>query len=96
MGSERGGNHLVLVLWALTVLVAFLFGSTIANIIITKQAHEGARVHTETIRALNESILEVRKSISELTALLQEPQEPDRDGDEDNSYLRTRIVSEKI
>ncbi len=96
MGSERNGNHLVLVLWALTVLVAFLFGSTIANIIISKQAYEGARVHTETIRALNESILEVRRSISELTNLLQEAQEPERDAEEDHAYQRTHIGREKI
>lgn len=94
--SERNGSHLVLPIWVLTVLVAFLFGSTLANIIIAKQAHEGARVQTETIRALNESVVEVRRSIAELTALLQDAQDPEREMDEDNAYHRTRLGGERI
>lgn len=96
MTRATNGSHLVLPIWALTVLVAFLFGSTIANIIIAKRAYEGARVQVETIRALNESIVDVQRSIAELTSLLQEVQETERDLDEESVYHRTRLGGEKI
>jgi hypothetical protein len=96
MAHGRNGNHLVPAIWILSLLVAFLFGSTIANIIISKQAYEGTKVQTQTLRALNESIVEVRRSIAELTALLQEAQEPDRGADEENGFQMTRLGGEKI
>lgn len=90
------GKHLLLAIWALALFTAFLFGSTIVNLVFTKQAYEGARGQIEAMRTLNESMMEVRKSLAELVTSIKEAQEPERDADDDSMFHRSRLGDEKI
>lgn len=86
-GPGRGG-HLTLAVWALVVLIAFLFGSTIVNVVLTRQAYDASRNQAETLMALNASVKEVRRSMEELVRAIREAQEQPREDEEEDSYRR--------
>lgn len=96
--ERRGGDadHLVLAIWALTVLTAFLFGSTIGNLIITKRIYEGAKSQIAATKLLNESMIEVRKSVAELSAVLRDAQDIERDGDDEGANEKSLLGEERI
>lgn len=94
--SDLGGSHLVLAIWALAILTAFLFGSTIANLIITKRTYEGAKSQIMATKLLNESMIEVRKSVAELSAALRDAQEAERGGDDEGANERSCLGEERI
>jgi len=68
------------------VFTAFLFGSTIVSVVLTTQARDAARTQTESLKALNESMREVQRSLSDLTRAILEAQEQPREEEEENSY----------
>ncbi len=93
-GTPASGNssrsshqgHLTLAVWALVVLTAFLFGSTIVNIVVTRQAYDAARNQMETLSALNESMKEVQRSMAELAQAIRDAQEQPREEEEEDPY----------
>jgi hypothetical protein len=87
---------MVLAIWALTIFAAFLFGSTVVNLVITRQAYEGTKSQIEAIRALNDSMREVRKSIAEFSGLFQEAQEMEHGTDEAAPFQRSELGDEKV
>jgi hypothetical protein len=93
--AERRSG-LVLAIWALTIFTAFLFGSTVVNVVITRQAYEGTLSQIEAIRALNDSMLEVRKSIAEFSGFLQEAQEMEHGADNGGPFQRSFMGDEKV
>lgn len=95
-GKTWKGRNQVLAIWALALFTAFLFGCTIANVIITRQAYQGAKSQTEAIRALNDSMLEIRKTIAEFSGLFQEAQEFDRWADDGSSMQKPFLGDEKV
>ncbi len=95
-GEAKGRSNLVLAIWALTLFTAFLFGTTIVNVVITRQAYEGTKDQIEAIRALNDSMLEVRKSIAEFSGVLQEAQEMEQGAEESTTFQRSFLGDEKV
>ncbi|RJR41595.1 MAG: hypothetical protein C4576_17515, partial [Desulfobacteraceae bacterium] len=48
---EKGkGGNLVLAIWALTLFAAFLFGSTIVNVIITRQVFDNSKRQLQAVK----------------------------------------------
>jgi hypothetical protein len=95
-GESGNGRNLVLAVWALALFAAFLFGSTIANIVTVRQTYEGTKRQTEAIRALNSSMLEVRKSIADLSGLFQEGQEMEHGVENGSPFQRSFLGDEKV
>ncbi|MBN1103805.1 MAG: hypothetical protein JXL84_10365 [Deltaproteobacteria bacterium] len=87
-GSEARERHLVTGVWALAVFTAFLFGSTSVHVVITMRAYEGTKAQIEAIRSLNESVKEIRKSVTELSTIIRDTQEGER-GEEEQGPLQT-------
>lgn len=94
--KAESGKNLVLAIWALALFTAFLFGSTIVNVILTKQAYEGTKSQIEAIRALNDSMLEVRKSLAEFSGAFQEAQEMDHGADDTSLFQKPYLGDEKV
>ena len=84
--GRRG--RLTLAVWALAVFTAFLFGATIVNVVLTRQAYDAARNQMETLRVLNESVKEVQRSVAELTQAIREAQEQPREEEEEDPNRR--------
>ena len=82
--SDQG--YITLAVWALVVFTAFLFGSTIVNIVVTRQAYDAAMNQMETLSALNESMKEVQRSMAELTQAIRDAQEQPREEEEEDPY----------
>lgn len=93
--SGRQG-HLTVAIWALVVFAAFLFGSTIVNIVVTRQAYETARNQMKTLGALNESMKEVQRSMAELTQAIREAQEQPREEEEEDPYQRPYLGNGRV
>jgi hypothetical protein len=93
-GTPASGNssrsshqgHITLAVWALAVFAAFLFGSTIVNIVVTRQAYDAAMNQMEKLSALNQSVKEVQRSVTELTLAIRDAQEQPRDEEEEDPY----------
>jgi hypothetical protein len=94
---EKGnGGNMVLAIWALTLFTAFLFGLTIVNVIITRQSYDVARSQTEAIKGLNESMMEVRKSLAEFSGVLQDAHETEHGFEDNNPFQRSFLGDEKV
>ncbi|MEW6666028.1 MAG: hypothetical protein AB1512_12505 [Thermodesulfobacteriota bacterium] len=83
--SSRQGQ-LILAIWALVVFTAFLFGSTLVNIVVTRQAYEAARSQMETLSTLNESMREVQRSMAELAQAIRDAQEQPGEEEEEDPH----------
>lgn len=87
---------MVLAIWALTLFTAFLFGLSIVNVIITRQAYDVAKSQIEAVRKLNESMMEVRKSLVEFSGLLQDGRETEQGFEENKPLQRSHPGDEKV
>jgi hypothetical protein len=94
--NARRQAHLTFAIWALAVFTAFLFGATIVNIVVTRQAYDAATNQLETLNALNESMKEVQRSVAELTLTIREAQEQPREEEEEEPYQRPYLGNGRI
>lgn len=95
-GNTGNGRGLVLAIWLLAVFTAFLFGSTIVNVVVSRKAYLGSERQVEAIKTLNDSMLELRKSIAEFSTLFQEAQEMDRGSDDGSFFQNSYVEEEKV
>lgn len=93
--KEKGGN-MVLAIWALTLFAAFLFGSTIVNVIITRQVFDNSERQIQAVKELNESMMEIRKSLAEFSAFLQDARETEHSFEESNPFQKSFLGDEKV
>ena len=91
----RGGN-MVLAIWVFTLFAAFLFGSTIVNVIITRQVYDISKRQIETLRELNESMKEVRRSLAEFSGILQDGRETEQGFEENTPFQKSYLGDEKV
>ena len=93
--SDRHHSNMVIAIWILAVFTAFLFGSTIVNIVVTKWSYERSKRQVEAISTLAESVKEVQKSIAELSRLIKELPEMQQQ-EEEEPYQSSDIEQEKV
>lgn len=87
---------MVLAIWVFTLFAAFLFGSTIVNVIITRQVYDISKRQIETLRELNESMKEVQRSLAEFSGILQDGRETEQGFEEHNPFQKSYLGDEKV
>jgi hypothetical protein len=86
--QPRGFVH---VLWLLVVLSAFLFGATIVNVVIGIRICETSARQSMAIEDLTLSVREVRKTVLNLSKVIEESLQAEEDYDSDASSEQGRI-----
>ncbi|RJR31759.1 MAG: hypothetical protein C4576_31505, partial [Desulfobacteraceae bacterium] len=79
-----------------TLFAAFLFGSTIVNVIITRQVFDNSKRQLQAVKELNESMMEIRKSLAEFSAFLQDARETEHGFEESSPFQKSFLGDEKV
>ena len=79
-GEQQGAGWTV---WLLIALMVLLFGSSVANLVVSHRAYESSRKQVRAIEQLTQSIKDIQRSIVNLSNMLEqtpaEEEEPEED-----------------
>ena len=79
-GEQQGAGWTV---WLLIALMVLLFGSSVANLVLSHRAYESSRKQVRAIEQLTQSIKDIQRSIVNLSNMLEqtpaEEEEPEED-----------------
>ena len=82
-GRRREQQGVGWTVWLLIGLMALLFGSSVANLVVSRQAYESSRKQVTAIEQLTQSIKDIQRSIVNLSNMLEqtpaEEEEPEED-----------------
>ena len=82
-GRRREQQGVGWTVWLLIGLMALLFGSSVANLVVSHRAYESSRKQVRAIEQLTQSIKDIQRSIVNLSNMLEqtpaEEEEPEED-----------------
>ena len=71
------------IVWVLVIMIAFLLGSSIANLVVSQRAYESSRKQVKAMEQLTRSIQDIQRSIANLARMIdQSSQEDEEPGEE--------------
>jgi hypothetical protein len=75
--------------WVLLILVFILLVSSIANLVVSHRAYESSRNRVKAIEQLTQSIKDMRKSITNLSNMIEQSPQEDEEPEEDSGTAPT-------
>jgi ferric-dicitrate binding protein FerR (iron transport regulator) len=82
-GRRREQQGVGWTVWLLIALMVLLFGSSVANLVVSHRAYESSRKQVRAIEQLTQSIKDIQRSIVNLSNMLEqtpaEEEEPEED-----------------
>ena len=73
--------------WLLIALMVLLFGSSVANLVVSHRAYESSRKQVTAIEQLTQSIKDIQRSIVNLSNMLDQAPTEEEDSEEDKGSV---------
>jgi len=73
--------------WLLIALMVLLFGSSVANLVVSHRAYESSRKQVTAIEQLTQSIKDIQRSIVNLSNMLDQAPTEEEDPEEDKGSV---------